>query len=114
MNQKSTVRSVTYDLLRTLGLTTTVFGNPGSTEQPFLQEFPTVSPTSCRSRRRPSAIATADAFAQVTGRPHSYGDGSGGKSPRDGGAGGGAGHGDDRFPALPRRVRQLASIFRDH
>ncbi len=28
----STVRTVTYDLLRSLGLTT-VFGNPGSTEQ---------------------------------------------------------------------------------
>ena len=36
---RATVRSVTFDLLRSLGLTT-VFGNPGSTEQPFLQEFP--------------------------------------------------------------------------
>ncbi len=35
----STVRSVTYDLLRKLQLTT-VFGNPGSTEEPFLAEFP--------------------------------------------------------------------------
>ncbi|MGI5517284.1 hypothetical protein [Streptomyces sp. CA-106131] len=39
MAEQSTVRSVTYDLLRALNLTT-VFGNPGSTEQPFLQEFP--------------------------------------------------------------------------
>ena len=39
MTEQSTVRSVTYDLLRTLRLTT-VFGNPGSTEQPFLQDFP--------------------------------------------------------------------------
>ena len=39
MAEKTTVRSVTFDLLRSLGLTT-VFGNPGSTEQPFLQEFP--------------------------------------------------------------------------
>jgi Thiamine pyrophosphate enzyme, N-terminal TPP binding domain len=39
MTEHSTVRSVTYDLLRSLGLTT-VFGNPGSTEQTFLQEFP--------------------------------------------------------------------------
>jgi benzoylformate decarboxylase len=30
---------VTYDLPRSLKLTT-VFGNPGSTEQTFLQEFP--------------------------------------------------------------------------
>ncbi|MBQ1069469.1 thiamine pyrophosphate-binding protein, partial [Micromonospora sp. D75] len=35
----ATVREATYDLLRALGLTT-VFGNPGSTEEPFLQEFP--------------------------------------------------------------------------
>ena len=34
-----TVREVTYDLLRGLGMTT-VFGNPGSTEEPFLTEFP--------------------------------------------------------------------------
>src|SRR6201985_3693976 len=39
MTEKSTVRSVTFDLLRSLRLTA-VFGNPGSTEQPFLQEFP--------------------------------------------------------------------------
>jgi thiamine pyrophosphate-dependent acetolactate synthase large subunit-like protein len=41
MTGEPTVRSVTYDLLRSLGLTT-VFGNPGSTEQPFLQESPGV------------------------------------------------------------------------
>lgn len=34
MTGQSTVRSVTYDLLRTLKLTT-VFGNPGSTEPGF-------------------------------------------------------------------------------
>jgi benzoylformate decarboxylase len=39
MSAKSTVRDVTFELLRSLGLTT-VFGNPGSTEQPFLQDFP--------------------------------------------------------------------------
>ncbi|MET9079295.1 benzoylformate decarboxylase, partial [Streptomyces sp. NPDC004232] len=39
MTENSTVHSVTYDLLRSLQLTT-VFGNPGSTEQTFLQEFP--------------------------------------------------------------------------
>ena len=33
------VREATFDLLRRLGLTT-VFGNPGSTEEPFLQDFP--------------------------------------------------------------------------
>lgn len=35
----ATVREVTLDLLRELGMTT-VFGNPGSTELPFLKEFP--------------------------------------------------------------------------
>ena len=36
---EKTVHDVTYDLLRSLGLTT-VFGNPGSTEQTFVQNFP--------------------------------------------------------------------------
>ena len=45
MTDKKTVHDVTYDLLRTLGMTT-VFGNPGSTEQPFLRTSPTTSPTS--------------------------------------------------------------------
>jgi benzoylformate decarboxylase len=35
----ATVREVTLDLLRELGMTT-VFGNPGSTELPFLKDFP--------------------------------------------------------------------------
>ena len=39
MAEARTVHDVTYELLRALGLTT-VFGNPGSTEQTFLQNFP--------------------------------------------------------------------------
>ena len=39
MIDAQTVHDATYDLLRTLGLKT-VFGNPGSTEQTFLQRFP--------------------------------------------------------------------------
>ncbi len=35
----STVREAVYDLLRGFGITT-VFGNPGSTELPFLRDFP--------------------------------------------------------------------------
>src|SRR5918998_6146759 len=35
----ATVREATFDLLRRLGMTT-VFGNPGSTELPFLKDFP--------------------------------------------------------------------------
>ena len=67
MAEQSTVRTVTYDLLRSLGLTT-VFGNPGSTEQPFLQEFPGDF-TYVLALQEASAIAMADAFAQVTRRP---------------------------------------------
>lgn len=67
MTEQSTVRSVTYDLLRNLGLTT-VFGNPGSTEQPFLQEFPDDF-TYILALQEASVIAMADTFAQVTGRP---------------------------------------------
>jgi benzoylformate decarboxylase len=36
---EKTVHDVTYDLVRSLGLTT-VFADPGSTEQKFLQNFP--------------------------------------------------------------------------
>jgi benzoylformate decarboxylase len=67
MTQRSTVRSVTYDLLRSLGLTT-VFGNPGSTEQPFLEDFPDDF-TYVLALQEASVIAMADAFAQVTRRP---------------------------------------------
>ncbi len=35
----ATVREATFNLLRRLGITT-VFGNPGSTELPFLIDFP--------------------------------------------------------------------------
>src|SRR6202453_5238378 len=67
MAEKSTVRSVTYDLLRSLGLTT-VFGNPGSTEETFLQEFPDDFQY-VLALQEASAIEMADAFAQVTRRP---------------------------------------------
>src|ERR1700751_384145 len=67
MTGTSTVRTVTFDLLPSLGLTT-VFGNPGSTEQTFLQEFPGDF-SYILALQEASAIAMADAFAQVTGRP---------------------------------------------
>jgi Thiamine pyrophosphate enzyme, N-terminal TPP binding domain len=35
----STVREVTYDVLRNLGMNV-IFGNPGSTELPFLRDMP--------------------------------------------------------------------------
>src|SRR6476646_3481901 len=67
MTDKSTVRTVTFDLLRSLGLTT-VFGNPGSTEQPVLQEFPDDF-RYVLALQEATAIAMADAFAQVTRCP---------------------------------------------
>jgi benzoylformate decarboxylase len=67
MAETSTVRAVTYELLRTLGLTT-VFGNPGSTEETFLQDFPGDF-SYVLALQEASVIAMADAFAQVTRRP---------------------------------------------
>lgn len=63
----STVRSVTYDLLRELGLTT-FFGNPGSTEETFLKDFP-ADFTYHLALQEASAIAIADGYAQATGKP---------------------------------------------
>ena len=67
MAETSTVRSVTYELLRALRLTT-VFGNPGSTEETFLQDFPGDF-SYVLALQEASVIAMADAFAQVTRRP---------------------------------------------
>lgn len=61
------VYEATYDLLRELGLTT-VFGNPGSTEQPFLKNFPSDFDY-VLGLQEASAIAMADGYAQATGRP---------------------------------------------
>jgi len=63
----TTVREATFDLLRRLGLTT-VFGNPGSTEEPFLQDFPEDF-TYVLGLQEASVLAMADGYAQATGRP---------------------------------------------
>ncbi|TDC60145.1 benzoylformate decarboxylase, partial [Micromonospora sp. KC207] len=63
----ATVRETTYDLLRALGMTT-VFGNPGSTEEPFLQDFPDDF-RYVHALHEASAVAMADGYAQATGRP---------------------------------------------
>jgi benzoylformate decarboxylase len=65
--EKQTVWAATYDLLRALGLTT-VFGNPGSTEQPFLKNFPSDFEY-ILGLQEASAVAMADGFAQATGKP---------------------------------------------
>ena len=67
MANAQTVHDVTYDLLRSLGLTT-VFGNPGSTEQTFLQRFPDDF-TYVLGLQEASVLAMADGFAQSTGKP---------------------------------------------
>jgi benzoylformate decarboxylase len=61
------VRDVTFQLFRELGLTT-IFGNVGSTEETFLKNFPkdfryVLAP------QEASVIAIADGFAQATRRP---------------------------------------------
>jgi benzoylformate decarboxylase len=67
MTDQKTVHQVTYDLLRKLGLTT-VFGNPGSTEQTFLKNFPDDF-TYILGLQEASVLAMADGFAQSTGKP---------------------------------------------
>src|SRR5882757_5100726 len=67
MTNEMTVQDATYDLLRRLGLTT-FFGNPGSTEQAFLANFPDDF-TYVLALQEASVVAMADAYAQVVGRP---------------------------------------------
>jgi len=67
MTGQRTVRDVTYDLLRSLGLTT-VFGNPGSTEETFLKDFPDDF-SYILGLQEASVMAMADGFAQSTGTP---------------------------------------------
>jgi benzoylformate decarboxylase len=67
MADEPTVHQVTYDLLRSLGLTT-VFGNPGSTEETFLKDFPDDF-TYVLGLQEASVMAMADGFAQSTGKP---------------------------------------------
>ena len=62
-----TVRETTYDLLRTWGLTT-VFGNPGSNELPFLDGFP-ADFRYVLGLHEGAVLAMADGYAQATGRP---------------------------------------------
>src|ERR1700752_1349797 len=62
-----TIWDVTYNLLRTLGLTT-IFGNPGSTEQPFLKNLPKDFEY-VLGLQEATAVAMADGFAQATGTP---------------------------------------------
>src|SRR6202790_1666119 len=64
---RMTVHEATYNLLRKLGLTT-VFGNPGSTEQPFLKNFPKDFQY-VLGLQEASVVAMADGFSQATKKP---------------------------------------------
>jgi len=63
----ATVRETTHDLLRTWGLTT-IFGNPGSNELPFLDAFPEDF-RYVLGLHEGAVLAMADGYAQATGRP---------------------------------------------
>jgi benzoylformate decarboxylase len=61
------VREATYELLRAHGITT-MFGNPGSTELPFLADFPDDF-TYVLALQEAVAVGMADGWAQVSGKP---------------------------------------------
>lgn len=63
----TTVRDATYQLLRELGITT-VFGNPGSTEETFLQDFPDDFDF-VLGLHEETVISAADGYAQAMRRP---------------------------------------------
>src|SRR5215218_8235909 len=63
----TTVRDTTYELLRAHGLTT-IFGNPGSNELPFLAGMP-ADFRYVLGLHEGAVLAMADGYAQATGRP---------------------------------------------
>src|SRR5436309_3175258 len=64
---KRTVRDATRELLRELGLTT-VFGNPGTTEIPFLTDWPDDF-AYVLALQEACVVAMADGYAQASRRP---------------------------------------------
>ncbi|MGG5817818.1 benzoylformate decarboxylase [Falsiroseomonas sp. HW251] len=66
MTSATNVRQATLDLLRGLGMTT-VFGNPGSTELPFLDRWPEDF-TYVLGLQEASVLGMADGYARATGR----------------------------------------------
>jgi benzoylformate decarboxylase len=63
----TSVHDVTYDLLRSHG-TTTIFGNPGSNELPFLKDFP-ADFRYFLALHEGVGVGMADGYAQATGKP---------------------------------------------
>ncbi len=64
---EATIRDVTFALLRELGITT-MFGNPGSTEETFLKDFPSDF-RYIQTLHEASAVGAADGYAQATRKP---------------------------------------------
>src|SRR4051794_31839374 len=60
------VRTCTFDFLRDRGMTT-IFGNPGSTELPMLQQFPSDF-TYVLGLQEATVVGMADGYAQASGR----------------------------------------------
>jgi benzoylformate decarboxylase len=67
MKQTATVREATLELLRQRGLTT-MFGNPGSTELPMLEDWP-ADFRYVLGLQEAAVVCMADGFSQVTGAP---------------------------------------------
>jgi benzoylformate decarboxylase len=63
----STVHHATYEVLRSLGMTT-IFGNPGSNELPFLNRLPSDF-RYILALHEGAGLAIADGYSQATGRP---------------------------------------------
>jgi benzoylformate decarboxylase len=63
----TSVHDLTYDVLRRRGITT-VFGNPGSNELPFLKDFP-ADFRYFLCLHEGVAVGMADGYAQATGKP---------------------------------------------
>jgi benzoylformate decarboxylase len=63
----TSVHDMTYDLLRRHGVTT-IFGNPGSNELPFLKDFP-ADFRYFLGLHEGVAMGMADGYAQASGRP---------------------------------------------
>lgn len=67
MASSTTVRDVTFQLLERHGLTT-VFGNPGSNELPFLAGLP-AGFRYVLGLHEGAVVSMADGYAQASGRP---------------------------------------------
>ncbi|HMK22092.1 MAG TPA: benzoylformate decarboxylase [Terriglobales bacterium] len=63
----ATVREATYEVLRSLGMTT-IFGNPGSNELQFLDRLPSDF-RYILALHEGAGLAMADGFCQATGKP---------------------------------------------